>query len=288
MTGGLAGRGVLGGRAAGGAARRGGRGLADCRGARARGVRGNLSGQTRRPPCGRSPEQCDASATHCPYPGMCGRKGPVRERGDGGGTPGSSAVFGRDRRAVPEPPRRLYPGSEVAPRLALGRWSEGVPPSRAANRPAIPRAGRRYPRRRRRRGRGGMPERRGDTGGNTPLSLYPCRERGEPSRPSPPAIRGRGRRRLAGGPSHLRPLSCGRGPAGWKGPVRRIRRLSRPRTAGPAGAAPPATGLPPGQTEPDTPVVPALRHPPYPHGGCRHRGAVPARYPAGVRPGRFG
>ena len=47
-------------------------------------------------------------------------KAPVRERGDGCGTRGSSAVLRRDRPEGPEPPRRPYPGSEVAPRLALG------------------------------------------------------------------------------------------------------------------------------------------------------------------------
>ena len=64
----------------------------------------------------------------------------MRPDGDGGGTPGSSAVPSRDRREVPEPLRRLYPGSEVAPgRGAAGRWSEGVltkPKPQAARYPA--------------------------------------------------------------------------------------------------------------------------------------------------------
>ncbi len=41
-----------------------------------------------------------------PGQGMCGNKAPVRERGDGGGTRGSSAVCRRDHPEVPEPPRR--------------------------------------------------------------------------------------------------------------------------------------------------------------------------------------
>lgn len=64
---------------------------------------------------------------------VCGRKAPVRERGDGGGTPGSSAVSRRDHRG------RRYPGGKCqsrrgdrirAPRLPRGsrwgRWREGV------------------------------------------------------------------------------------------------------------------------------------------------------------------
>ena len=95
--------------------------------ARARGVRGNLTGH-RAARNERSPEHGEA---HCPYPGMCGSKAPVRERGDGGGTPGSSAVRRRDRREVPEPPRRQPPprvraaknACRLAPRLPRGsRW----------------------------------------------------------------------------------------------------------------------------------------------------------------------
>ena len=71
---------------------------------------------------------------------MCGNKAHGAPDGDGAGTPGSSAVLRRDRREVPEPPRRLYPGSEVAPgRDAAGRWSEGVltkPKPQAARYPA--------------------------------------------------------------------------------------------------------------------------------------------------------
>ena len=56
--------------------------------ARARGVRGNL-------PCQRAARN-ERSPEHgrnaLPEKGMCGGKAPVRERGDGGGTAGSSAV----------------------------------------------------------------------------------------------------------------------------------------------------------------------------------------------------
>ena len=83
--------------------------------ARARGVRGNL-------PCRRVArnERSRAQERTARSRACAEDKAPVRERGDGAGTPGSSAVRRRDRREVPELPRRPYPGSEVAPRLALG------------------------------------------------------------------------------------------------------------------------------------------------------------------------
>ena len=116
--------------------------MADCRGARARGVRGNLSGQTRRPPYGRSPQQCDAPATHCPYPGMCGNK--ARRCGPTGTAPAppearrySDEIAGRCQSRRGD---SVSAGSEVAPgRAAAGRWSEGVltkPKPQAARYPA--------------------------------------------------------------------------------------------------------------------------------------------------------
>ena len=185
---------------------------------------------------------------------MCGRKGPGartrgrrRHPGKLGGIPPRSPPGARAAEETAYPP---------APRLPRGsRWGRRREGARAARRR---RAGR-YPAagplpggsRRRRDER--SPTVEGGTGGKSPLpqeglpdgslrpegQAGPTAARGEPSRPSPPAIRGRGRRRLAGGPSRLRPLSCGRGAAGWKGPVRRIRRISRPRTAAPAGTATP-------------------------------------------------
>ena len=86
--------------------------------ARARGVGGNLPGR-----CA-AKRSAHRSAARSAAKGLRG-KAQVRERGDGGGTRGSSAVFRRDRPEVPEPPRRPYPGSSVAPRLALRRESEG-------------------------------------------------------------------------------------------------------------------------------------------------------------------
>ncbi len=64
---------------------------------------------------------------------------------------------------------------------------------------------------------------RGFGGGELP----PSHTSGEPGAkpPIPARYRGRGRRRRAGGPTRLRPLSCGRGAAGWKG--RNLRPLSR-------------------------------------------------------------
>ena len=67
--------------------------------ARARGVRGSF------PEPLRSGAKLAALLERTARQGMCGRKAPVRERGDGAGTPGSSAVRRRDRREVPEPPR---------------------------------------------------------------------------------------------------------------------------------------------------------------------------------------
>jgi hypothetical protein len=272
---GVAGKGVPGGRAAGGAARRA---VAGWRSAGVRGREG--SGET--------------------SPGRRAGRPAAGARGSVTLSTGKARRCGPTGTAPAPPEARTYPagiagecqsrrgdsvsaGSEVAPgRGAAGRGSEGVPPSRAANRPAILRAGRRYPRRRRRRGRGGMPERlEGERGGNSPRASTRVGSGGCQAAPLRPLSCGRGRRRLAGGPSHLRPLSCGRGPAGWKGPVRRIRRISRPRTAGPAGAATPATGERPGSTDAGTRRpsgqrgLHAPRYPARGAGRCRRRSARP-------------
>jgi len=198
---------IAGGSQGGSGGRRGCAGVVEAeRGirARARGVRGKL-------PCRRGARHERSRAwERTARQGMCGRKGPGartrgrrRHPGKLGGTPPRSP---RGARAAEE-----TSVSAQAPRLPRGsRWGRRTEPDR---------------------GKGGQ-------GGNSPLpqeglpdgslrpegQAGPTAARGEPSRPSPPAIRGRGRRRLAGGPSRLRPLSCGRGAAGWKGPVRRIRR----------------------------------------------------------------
>ena len=221
----------------------------------------------------------------------------MRPDGDGAGTPGSSAVLRRDRREVPEPPRRLYPGSEVAPgRAAAGRWSEGVltkPKPQAARYPA------------------GFP----------PLSAAKC---GEAEEACPNVWRGNGgelppslqsKRRGASEArayrkaealscaSACRPPVSARYPAGVAG-CRDPRRY--PAAVAPAGRA--ATPRAPARRgAPTLSAVPSpldggwkrehngraeqrgLLAPRYPaRGAGRCRGAVSARYPAGVRPGRDG
>ena len=186
---GVAGKGVPGGRAAGGAARRA------VAGWRTAGVRGREgSGET--------------------SPGRCAGRPAAGARGSVTLSKGKARRCGPTGTAPAPPEARTYPagiagecqsrrgdsvsaGSEVAPgRGAAGRGSEGVPPSRAANRPAILRAGRRYPRRRRRRGRGGMPERlEGARGGNSPRASTRVGSGGSQA-------------------ARLRPLSAGVGSAG--------------------------------------------------------------------------
>ena len=127
-------RGVRGGSGAAGGAgcRTGDQGIR----ARARGVRGNL------PEPLRSEERAKLSmGTHCPYPGMCGRKGPgARTRGRRrhprklGGTPPRSPGGAR---AAEETAYPLAPRSPRGSRW--GRWSEGVltrPKPQAARYPA--------------------------------------------------------------------------------------------------------------------------------------------------------
>ena len=114
--------------------------------ARARGVRGHL-------PCRRAArnERSRAQERTARSRACAEEKAPVRERGDGGGTRGSSAVLRRDRPEGPEPPkrqriRRLRGCPEAragaAGGRALGRRGGGEPAAilRPARCPAAPAA----------------------------------------------------------------------------------------------------------------------------------------------------
>ena len=240
--------------------------------------------------------------THCP-PGhvrktrpRCANEGTAPAPGEARRYSAEIAPRGQSRRGD----KRIRAGSEVAPRLALGPPEGGLPDgAAAASRPLS--CGRPAARRLPPPPRGTEPDRRkGGQGGNSPLpqeglpdgslrpegQAGPTAARGEPSRPSPPAIRGRGRRRLAGGPSRLRPLSCGRGAAGWKGPVRRIRRsLPAPNSRAGWGGDPreganTCSARPPpaeGDPGPESTVAGAERPPTsYPRGGPMQAAQCPA------------
>ena len=167
---------------------------------------------------------------------MCGRKGPgARTRGRRrhprklGGTPPRSPGGAR---AAEETAYPLAPRSPRGSRW--GRWSEGVltrPKPQAA----------RYPRRSAARPRKHARTCQGGLGGCAPLA-YRLATRGTPSCPSPPAICGRGQRRLAGGPGHLRRYPAAWPAAGSAAPCRPAKReagLSPAVQAGRLGRRPP-------------------------------------------------
>ena len=178
----------------------------------------------------------------------------MRPDGDGAGTPGSSAVLRRDRREVPEPPRRQRirwlrgcPRSGRRGPPERGRADEAAPQTCPLSAGMSPLSAANAAARQRRHARAFG----GGTGGELPPSLNPCRERGEPSCPSPPAICGRGQRRLAGGPGHLRRYPAAWPAAGSAAPCRPAKReagLSPAVQAGRLGRRPPRSSCWPGRT----------------------------------------
>ena len=141
-------------------------------------------------------------------------------------------------------------GSEVAPgRAAAGRWSEGVltkPKPQAARYPAgcpplsAAKCG---------EAEEACPNVWRGNGGELPPSLPSCDE-GEGKLPTP-AICGRGQRRLAGGPGHLRRYPAAWPAAGSAAPCRPAKReagLSPAVQAGRLGRRPPRSSCWPGRT----------------------------------------
>ncbi len=154
----------------------------------------------------------------------------MRERGAGGGTRGSSAVSRRDRPEVPEPPRRLYSGSEVAPRIALRRRSEAVPTKPRRRTPAILRAAKAAAR------RGGRAERVKGVWGDVPPWPTGRSPRGKrrrirrlAARPAAPPLSRGARERAKTGLAVSRDGRAARGRAAAGRRAKPVLRLSRPR-----------------------------------------------------------